>query len=63
LHDVVVADDAFVHEATDALEIFRSRAPCGLAFVRLPGEAAVLAGDELAQHGVGRVAAIGFDEP
>ena len=29
LHDVVVADDAFVNEAADALEILRSGAPSG----------------------------------
>src|ERR1700692_2769702 len=55
LHDVVVADDAFMHEAADAVETFRSRAPGGCVFARLPGETAVVVGDELAQHGVGGV--------
>ena len=27
LHNVIVADDAFMGEATDAFEVFRSRAP------------------------------------
>src|SRR5260370_42575901 len=40
LHDVVVTDDAFMHEAADTVEIIRSRAPCGLALARRPGEAA-----------------------
>ena len=55
LHDVVVADDAFVDEAADAVEIFRSRAPGGLRFARAAGEAAVVVGEEAAQHGVGGV--------
>ena len=55
LHDVVAADDAFVHQATDALEIFRSRAPGGRRVARRTGEAAVVVGDELAQHGVGGI--------
>ncbi len=55
LQDVVVADDAFMDEAADALEIFRGRSPGGLHFPRLPGEAAVVVGDEFAQHGVGGV--------
>jgi hypothetical protein len=62
LHDVVVADDAFVHEAKDALEIIRGRAPCGLAFARRPGEAAVVVGDERAQHGVGGVEVLGLGQ-
>src|SRR5271169_2462340 len=55
LHHVVVADDAFVHEAADALDTFRGGAPGGRGFARLPGETAVVVGDELAQHGVGGV--------
>ncbi len=62
LHDVVVADDAFMHEAADTVEIIRSRAPCGLALARRPGEAAVVVGDELAQHGVGGVEVLGLGE-
>ena len=34
LHDVVVADHAFVDEAADAVEIFRGGTPCGLHFRR-----------------------------
>src|SRR5713226_7424935 len=55
LHDVVVADDALMHEAADAVETFRSRTPSGCVFARLPGEAAVVVGDEFAQHSVGGV--------
>ncbi len=55
LHDVVVADDAFVQEATDALEIFRSGPPGSFHLARLFGETAVVIGDELAQHSVGGV--------
>jgi hypothetical protein len=32
LHDVVGADHALVHEAAEALEIFRAGAPCGWTF-------------------------------
>src|SRR5712664_4464532 len=60
LHDVVVADGAFVDEAADALKTFRSRAPSGCGFAGLPGETAVVVGDKLAQHGVGGVDVRGF---
>src|SRR6266481_4925088 len=46
LHDVVVADDAFVQEAADAFEAFGSGTPGGGVFARLPGETAVVVGDE-----------------
>lgn len=60
LHHVVVADDAFVGEAADAVEMFGSRAPSRF---RLPGperEAAIVVGDEAAQHGVGRIDVAGL---
>src|SRR5258707_5947025 len=63
LHDIVVADDAFVHEAADAVEIFRSGAPCRLAIARRPGEAAVVVGGEISQHGGGGVEGLGLGEP
>src|SRR5260370_42237383 len=63
LHDIVVADDAFVHEAADAVEIFRSGAPCRLAIARRPGEAAGGGGDEFAPHGGGGVEVVGLGEP
>ena len=49
LHDVVVADDAFVKERADTLKFFGSRAPSfgGLAWNACG--AAVVIGDELAQ--------------
>ena len=55
LHDVVVADGAFVHEAADAFEAFRSRTPGGGDFARLPCEAAVVVGEEFAQDHIGGV--------
>ena len=61
LHDVVVADAAFMHEAADAVEAFGSRTPGGFRFARCPGEAAVVIGDELLQYGVGcrQIASVG----
>ena len=46
LHDVVVADDALVNEAADAVQIFGCGAPCGLHFAGAAGEAAVVVGQE-----------------
>src|SRR5205823_9006280 len=62
LHDVVVADDAFMHEAADAFESFGSGAPNGSGFARRPGKAAVVVDDKLAQDGVGRVEVGGLSE-
>jgi hypothetical protein len=61
LHDVVVADDALVSEATDAIQIFRSRAPGLLCIAGSAREAAVVVGDEAAQDEVGgsRVRSLG----
>src|ERR1700752_3988034 len=50
LHDVVVADGAFVHQAADTLEAVRSRSPSGFHLAGLFSETAVVVGDELAQH-------------
>src|SRR5258707_9834579 len=44
LHDVVVADDTFMNEANDAIQILRSRTPSGRSRTRRPGEAAVVVG-------------------
>src|SRR5258707_13647890 len=63
LHDIVVADDAFVHEAADAVEIFRSGAPCRLAIARRPGEAAVVVGGEFSERRGGGVEGLGLWEP
>ena len=49
LHDVVVADDAFVAERTDALEIVGSGPPGLGGLARSAREAAVVVGDELAR--------------
>jgi len=63
LHDVIVADDAFMHEAADTLETLRSRAPGGFGFARLPCKTAVVVCDELAQHGIGGVDVGSFGQP
>src|SRR5258708_2317717 len=42
LHDVVVADDTFMNEANDAIQILRSRTPSGRSCTRRPGEAAAV---------------------
>jgi hypothetical protein len=55
LHDVVVADHALMNEGADAVEIFRSRTPCGLHFQRTAGEAVVVVRQENAEHGVGGI--------
>jgi hypothetical protein len=55
LHDVVVADAAFVHEAADAIEIFGSGTPGGFCRTRSTSEAAVVVGQEMAQHSIGAV--------
>jgi hypothetical protein len=55
LHDVVVADDAFVREAADAFEMFRSRAPGLGCLAREVSEAAVVVGEETAQDAIGRI--------
>src|SRR5450755_2876029 len=44
-----------MHEAADAVEAFRSFAPGGGDFARLPCEAAGVVGDKLAQNGIGRI--------
>jgi hypothetical protein len=55
LHNIVVADHSLMNEAADAVEIFGSGTPCSLHFARTAGEAAVVVGDEKAQHGIGGV--------
>ncbi len=55
LHDVVVANDAFVPEGTDALEIIGSGPPSFGGVARSARETAVVISDELAQEAVGRV--------
>src|ERR1700728_2120553 len=63
LHDIVIADDAFMHEAADPFETLWNGTPGGLLFARLTGEAAVVIRDELAQDGVGRVDVVCFGQP
>ena len=55
LDDVVVADDAIVGEATDAVEIFGSGAPSFRVVAGRASEAAIVIGQEAAQHVVGGV--------
>src|ERR1700734_1214604 len=62
LHDVVVANDAFVGEAADAVEVFRSRAPGLFGFAGDASEAAVVVGDEACQDAVGRIEIAGLGE-
>src|SRR5713226_6555268 len=60
LHDVVVAHDAFVKERTDAFEVGRGRAPGFGGIARGARKAAVVVGDELAEHPVGGVEIAGL---
>src|SRR5271165_7167498 len=55
LHDVVVADHALMDKAADAVQVLGRGAPCGLQGAGSAGEAAVVVGEEPAQHGVGGV--------
>lgn len=55
LHHVVVADDALMGEAADAFQILRRRVPGCFGLARLAREAAIVVGDEAAQHSVGRI--------
>ena len=48
LDDVIVADDARMHEAADVVQVFGSWAPSGFVFSRKPSEAAVIIGDKVA---------------
>src|SRR5208282_922540 len=62
LHDVVVADDALMDEAADAIEMFWRRTPCGLHLAGTAGEAAVVVGEENVQHGVGGIQIAGLSQ-
>lgn len=55
LHDVIVADDAFVREAADAFESFRRWPPGFSGVAGCAGETAIVIDDETTQHGVGAV--------
>jgi hypothetical protein len=54
LHDVVIADDAFVQERADAVESIGGRTPGFGGVARGAREAAVIVGDEALQYGIGR---------
>jgi len=62
LHNVIVADDAFMGEATDAFEVSRSRAPGLRCVAGSVSEAAVVVGDEASQDAVGRLQIVGLDQ-
>jgi hypothetical protein len=53
LHDVIIADDAFVDEAADAIQLARCWAPGLFRLGRGAAEAAVVVGQEAAQDVVG----------
>jgi len=53
LHDVIVADHALVNETADAIQVFRGWTPSGLQVTGTASKAAVVVGQEDAQHGVG----------
>ena len=55
LDDVIVADDARMHEAADAVQIFGSEAPSGFGLAREPSETAVIISDKAPQDAVGGV--------
>src|SRR5579864_800749 len=63
LHDVVVADGAFMDEAADAVEAFWSRPPGGFHFAGSFGEPAIVVDEELAQDGVGGVEVGSLSQP
>ena len=55
LHDIVVADAAFVMKAADVVEVLGSRTPSFFGFARRTTEAAVVVGQEAAKDLVGGV--------
>src|SRR6267154_2950440 len=55
LDDVVVADHTLMDKAANAVRIFGRGTPCGLHFAGSAGEAAVVVGEEQAEHGIGGV--------
>src|SRR5207302_9532102 len=63
LDDVVIADQPLMDKATDAVQIFRSRAPCSLHFTRTAGEGAVIVGHEITQHDIGGLQLAGLSQP
>ena len=59
LHDIIVADVAFMMKATDAIKIFGSGTPSFFGIARRAPEAAVVVGQETAQDLVGSVQIVG----
>lgn len=62
LHDVVVADDAFVDEAADAVQVGWCRAPGFFAFPGRAGKAAVIGGQEALQDAIGGMQVAGLGQ-
>lgn len=62
VHNVVVADDAFMREATDAFEIVRRRAPSLGRVARCASEAAVVVSDEVTEDAVGGISIANFGQ-
>ena len=62
LHDVVVTDHALMNKAADAVQVFGSRAPCGLHFTRTAGEAAVVVGEKETEDGIGGIEIAGLSQ-
>src|SRR5580658_769104 len=63
LHDVVVADRAFVNEAADTVQILGSRAPGFFGFARRAAEAPVVVRKKSAKDFVGRLEIGGAGQP
>src|ERR1039457_1865500 len=55
LHDVIVTDHALMNKAAYPVQVFGRGTPCGLHFAGSASEAAVVVGEEQAQHRLGGV--------
>ena len=62
LHDVIVADDAFMVEAADTVQVFGRGPPDFLRVARSTGETAVVIGEEAGQELIGGVEIGGASE-
>jgi len=62
LHDIIVADHAFVSEATDAFQVVGSLSPSFRGVARSAGEAAIVVGEEAAQDAVGGIQIVGLSQ-
>ena len=62
LHDVVVANDAFVGEAADAFQIVRGGPPSQFGFAGPASKAAIVVDEEASQDTIGRVQIAGVGQ-